>query len=205
MTDEKIVEELKRENAELKERIKHLQRERVELSRKLVEIQMMNESFKDINSTLELDEVLTKIIARVTYCLEAQIGSVMLIDEEKNELYIAAAAGLPEEVIKTARVPVGQGISGWVAEKGEPLLVEDIEKDPRFGKKKSDSKYSTKSLISTPLVNRGKVIGVLNVNNKQSKEPFTKADLDLLTNIANQAAIAIENARLFKQVKESQK
>ncbi len=188
---------------ELKKKVERLQREKVELSKKFVEIQMMNETFRDINSTLDLEEVLEKIIARVTYCIEAELGSVMLIDEDTNELYVAAAAGIPEDVMKSVRVPMGQGISGWVAEKGEPLLVEDIEEDPRFNKKKSDSKYNTKSLISTPLVNRGNIIGVLNVNNKLNNQPFIQADLDLLTNIANQAAIAIENARLYEEVRKT--
>jgi GAF domain-containing protein len=188
---------------ELKKKVERLQREKVDLSKKLVEIQMMNETFRDINSTLNLDEVLEKIIARVTYCIEAELGSVMLIDEDTKELYVAAAAGIPEDVMKSVRVSVGQGISGWVAEKGEPLLVEDIESDDRFNKKKSDSKYNTKSLISTPLVKRGNIIGVLNVNNKLNNQPFIQADLDLLTNIANQAAIAIENARLYAEVRKS--
>ena len=187
----------------LQQKIERLHREKVDLSKKLVEIQMMNETFRDMNSTLDLDEVLKKIITRVTYCIEAELGSVMFIDEENNELYIAAAAGLSDEIIKSVRTPVGSGISGWVAEKGEPLLVEDIETDPRFSKKKSDRKYSTKSLVSTPLINRGRIIGVVNVNNKQNNQPFTKDDLDLLVNISNQAAIAIENARLFSQVQQS--
>ena len=193
----------KNETEALKKKIERLHREKVKLSKKLVEIQMMSETFRDINSTLDLDEVLEKIIARVTYCIEAELGSVMLIDEGKNELYIAAAAGLSDKIIKSVRTPVGEGISGWVAEKGEPLLVEDIEKDPRFDKKKSNSKYSTKSLISTPLINRGRIIGVVNVNNKLNNQPFTKEDLDLLANIANQAAIAIENARLFLEAQQS--
>lgn len=196
MSSEKEIEELGK-------KIERLHREKVELGRKLVEIQMMNETFRDINSTLNLDEVLEKIIARVTYCVEAQLGSVMLIDEEKNDLYIAAATGISDEIMKSVRTPVGQGISGWVAENGEPLLVEDIEKDPRFGKKKSSSKYSTNSLISAPLINRGRIIGVINVNNKLNHQPFTQDDLNLLENIANQAAIAIENARLFQKVQQS--
>ncbi len=193
----------KNEKEELAKKVEQLRREKVKLSKKLVEIQMMNETFRDINSTLNLDEVLEKIIARVTYCIEAELGSVMLMDEDKKELYIAAAAGLSDEIIKSVRTPIGEGISGWVAEKGEPLLVEDIEKDPRFGKKKSNKKYSTKSLISTPLINRGRIIGVVNVNNKLNNQPFTKEDLVLLANIANQAAIAIENARLFSEAQRS--
>lgn len=187
----------------LMEKIERLHKEKVELSRKLVEIQMMNETFRDINSSLDLNDVLKKIIARVTYCLEAEMGSVMLLDDEGRELRVSAAAGLSDEIVESVRVPIGQGISGWVAEQGEPLLVEDIEKDPRFAKKKSDSKYSTKSLISTPLINRGRIIGVVNVNNKLNNEPFKQQDLDLLANIANQAAIAIENARLFQKAQKS--
>lgn len=179
--------------------VEKLRKEKLAMSKKLVEIQMMNETFLDMTSTLVLDEVLKKIIARVTFCLDADLGSVLLIDKKKpDELYIAAAAGLDEEIIKTVRTTVGEGISGWVAKSGEPLLVEDIENDSRFGKKKSDSKYSTKSLISTPLIKRGEVIGVVNVNNKRNNEVFTRDDLELLKNIANQAVVAVENAQFFE-------
>ncbi len=99
-------------------------------------------------------------------------------------------------------VKVGDGISGYVAKEGKPLLVVDIEKDPRFHVT-NDSQYTTTSLVAAPLFIKGKVIGILNINNKLSGEPFNHDDLDLLTTVAGQAAIAVENSNLYRDIRSS--
>ncbi|HEU5394844.1 MAG TPA: HD domain-containing phosphohydrolase, partial [Candidatus Methylomirabilis sp.] len=109
--------------------------------------------------------------------------------------------GLPEEVVKGTRQKVGSGIAGWVAEKGEALLISDIEKDTRFNRAVSDPKYKGKSLLSVPLVSKGGVLGVINVNRKTSAESFTEHDLQLLSTFSSQAAAALENAELYARVK----
>jgi diguanylate cyclase (GGDEF)-like protein len=103
--------------------------------------------------------------------------------------------------MKRVSVRVGEGLAGWVAEQGQPLLIEDIEVHPLFGKK-SRAKYSTKSLLSVPLQFRGETLGVLNVNNKDNDAVFTTKDQEVLMMLAGQAAIAFENARLYRELEQ---
>lgn len=161
---------------------------------------------RDVNSILSLKKCLRTITEKVTQLLGVEMASLMLLDKEGKELSIEHAIGLPEEIIKTARIRIGKDVSvcSWVVEKGKALLIEDIEKDGRFPTR-SLSRYYTKSLLSAPLKVKGKVIGVLNVNNKAQGESFTKDDLELLSAFADEAAIAIENSRLFDEITQVNK
>jgi len=152
-------------------------------------------------SVLNVDRLLSLIVDSVVRVTGAQICSLMLLDQEKRFLRIRVAKGLPDEVVKRIVAPVGEGISGHVAATGEPLLVEDIENHPLF-KRKSNKKYSSRSLLTVPLKIKGEVIGVLNVNNKQRSEVFTADDQNLLTLFASHAAITIENANLYEHLEQ---
>ncbi|MBI5206302.1 MAG: SpoIIE family protein phosphatase [Candidatus Firestonebacteria bacterium] len=166
------------------------------LSKKIEELNVVNKISQAISSTFNLDEILRLIITFSRDTIKAETVSLMLIDPKTNELMIQMAIGINETVMKR-RMKIGEGISGWVALNGKPLLIQDIEKDARF-KRKSSKKYATKSLLSVPLITKGKVIGVLNVNNKSSNDVFTEDDLNLLTILAGQASTAIENSRLLQ-------
>ena len=117
-------------------------------------------------------------------------------------LEIVAARGLPEEVVKNTHIPIGKGIAGKVAEEGEPILCEDVETDKRFFRE-SNEKYTSKSFVSVPLKVQNRVIGVLNVNNKESRQKFDEKDLSLLTILADQSAMTIENAELYKHMQDT--
>lgn len=172
-----------------------------DLQTKVKELSTLNRVGKYIHSLLEVDRLLEKIVLSIAAVMGVEIVSIMLVDKEANEMTIRASTGLPEEVVKGTRQKVGSGISGWVAEKGESLLINDIEKDTRFNKPASDPKYKGKSLLSVPLVSKGGVLGVINVNRKTSAESFTDHDLQLLTTFSSQAAAALENAELYARVK----
>ena len=155
-----------------------------------------------ISSELNQQVLLEKIVEEAAGIFDAEKASLMLI--ENGDLRIKAALGLPEEVIRKVVVKVQPdvNISGHVAYTGEPLFIKDIDEDERFGKGRSKAKgqkYETNSLISVPVKSREGVIGVLNVNNKSTHQEFTKDDLALLTTVANQAGIALENASLYEQ------
>ncbi len=147
-------------------------------------------------STIEFKEALSHILSLAIDVIGAKIGSVMILDPEKNELYIGAACGLSEEIVATARMPLGSSISGFVAESRKPLIVEDIERDPRFSRINRQH-YESKSLISVPLQFKGSVLGVINLNNKLDGTPFNEDDLKILASFATQAAIAIDRANIF--------
>jgi len=138
-----------------------------------------------------------RIVAVVSDIMDAQIVSLMLVNERFNTLWIVAARGLEEDILRTSSVRVGEGISGRVAKEGKPLLIRDVEVEPSTLIEKSSNKYNTKGLMSVPIRIRNKVIGVLNVNNKRTGLPFDASDLNLLVVLSNQAGLAIDNARLF--------
>lgn len=129
----------------------------------------------------------------------AEKGSLMLIND-RRELYIVAARGLDMQLVNTYRVRIGEGVAGIVAESRSPVVVEDIEKDERFKKGKRD-RYKTRSFISCPIVSKNRLLGVLNINDKKDAKPFSDDEFALLKIIANQAAVAFENAFLMRQLK----
>lgn len=129
----------------------------------------------------------------------AEKGSLMLVNEH-NELYILAARGIDNNLIKNYRLKVGSGIAGTVAKSRRPVLVENIDKDERFAGKTRD-RYKTRSFISCPVLTKNKLLGVLNINDKKDSTPFTEDEFSLIKVIANQAAIVLENAFLKNQLK----
>jgi len=133
-----------------------------------------------------LTRLTVEMIAEV---MNARTASFMLVDEERSELYIRAARGLREEVVCGTRVRIGDSIAGWVAKHGQPLLVTNIEEDPRFGRP-NGHQYETKSLLSVPVKIEGRVVGVININNKISCTPFTEDDRALLSSLADRVALA---------------
>ena len=129
----------------------------------------------------------------------AEKGSLMLLND-KRELNIFASKGIDIELVRTYKLKMGEGIAGTVAKQCVPVLVEDIDKDKRFKGEKRD-RYRTRSFISCPIVSRKRVLGVLNINDKKDNGPFTEDEFGLMKIIANQAAIALENAYLMNQLK----
>ena len=171
-----------------------------DLQAKVKELSTLNRVGKYIHSLLEITPLLDKIVLSIAAVMGVEIVSIMLVEKDTNEMTIRGSTGLSEEIVRTTRQKVGTGIAGWVVEKGESLLINDIEKDTRFNKLASDAKYKTKSLLSVPLVSKGGVLGVINVNRKTSGETFTENDLQLLTTFSSQAAAALENAELYGRV-----
>jgi signal transduction histidine kinase/CheY-like chemotaxis protein len=141
-----------------------------------------------------------RTIEAVSDTLQVETASLMLTEEE--HLRVVAARGIPEEVIGKATVPLGKGISGHVAESGIPLLINDISKHEKFRPSSFKNQYSTQSAICVPLVRGDRVLGVINANNKTTGDSFTQTDLDLLSTMASQVALSIDNARLFQGMEE---
>lgn len=151
--------------------------------------------------TVELQQLLDQIIATARQETNAESVSLMLCDADYRELDIAAAIGLPPEIVGTQKRLIGKGIAGRVAASGRPLIIaEGMPLDPDI----RDSllgRSEILSALSLPLISRGQVIGVLNLTRLRGREPFTAGDLELATVLAGHAAISIDNARLFKQLK----
>lgn len=135
--------------------------------------------------------------------MKAEVGSLLLIDEEKHQLYFEIGLGEKEEALKAVTLNIGQGIAGWVAQHGEPLIVNSPESDPRFLKEVGDKiGYHTRNIICVPVKAKGRVIGVLEAINRQGKTGFRQEDLSILTSLADLVAIALDNARLYAELEE---
>ena len=134
--------------------------------------------------------------------LDINICSVMLSDDLSGELRVASARGLDEKIVKTTRIKQGDKIAGWVALEGKPLFISNIETDARFSKK-SIPQYNNTSLMSLPLKVDDRVIGVLNLNNKKSSEPFSQEDYDRALSLLDSFSDHLRQA-YEKQLNESE-
>ena len=148
-----------------------------------------------ITSGLYLEELLRLIVSVTAETMNSKICSLMLLDPERKELVIKATQSISEGYNKKPNIRLGQGIAGIVAKENKPMCILDVRKDARYLNLDVAKKESLCSLASVPLAVKGRVIGVLNCYTSK-KHKFSKHELDLLTALANQAAIAIENAEL---------
>ena len=119
----------------------------------------------------------------ISKLLDIDICSIMLSDELTSELTVKSAIGLDDDIVKRTRIKFGDKIAGWVALEGKPLFIENIENDERFSKV-SISQYTTKSLLSLPLKVGDRVVGVLNLNNKKTSEPFTQREYGIASHLS---------------------
>ncbi|MFH1416384.1 MAG: HD domain-containing phosphohydrolase [Elusimicrobiota bacterium] len=148
----------------------------------------------------DMTDICNLIVEYSTDMLDTKMGSLMLINKNTNMLEIVAARGLSTKVIKSTKIHVGEGIAGIVAHEGKTIYCEDIENDVRF-MRNSKIRYSSKSFVAVPLKIKNKVIGVLNVNSKRKGQQFSRRDIKLLDILADQAAVAIENIQLYRDMK----
>jgi len=152
-----------------------------------------------INSSLDPLEVRRQAIAAATVLLGAEAGSLFLLDEERGEVFFEVALGEKGEAVQAVRLQQGEGIAGWVIEHGTPLMVPDVHKDSRFCRLVDEqSKFVTHNLLCVPVICRGRTIGALEAVNKRSGN-FTGRDQEFLGALAQQVAIALENARLYEE------
>jgi HD-GYP domain-containing protein (c-di-GMP phosphodiesterase class II) len=140
------------------------------------------------------------IVDMIAELMDAKAASLMLVNEECAELFVSAAMGLDEAIVKNARVKVGEGVAGYVASTGKPLLVRDIDQDDRFvGNRRPQ--YETRSLVSVPLMEGDRVVGVINVTNKISLTPFTDDDTEMLQILADRVSTIIGKVRHYEGMK----
>lgn len=157
-----------------------------------------------INSSLDIAEIRKRAIEAATELVNTEAASLLFLDEETGELYFDIAVGEKGEKVKTIRLKKGQGIAGWVAENNKPVIVNDAYNDPRFFKGADEkSGFTTRNMICVPVKTKNKLVGVLQAVNKKDGASFDTDDLDLLTGLSHQVAIAIENARLYDELRET--
>lgn len=175
-----------------------------ETNQRLLQLAAFNEIGKALTSSLDLREILKIVMVKVSELMHPKNWSLLLLDEGTNELRFEIIVGPGSEKLKDFRLKVGEGVAGWVAKEGVPLLVPDVSKDPRFCEKADKlTEFRTKSIICVPLSARGKCLGVIELINKVGEGAgFNEEDLLMITTVADYTAIAIENAYFFNKVQE---
>jgi len=173
----------------------------LELSEKIHEVVVLKQVGETISSTLDLQTILAALMGAAKDALHSEASSLLLVEEGTGDLVFEVALGERGEEAKQFRLKRGQGIAGWVAEHGEPLSISDVAQDPRFlGKVDASTGFVTKSILCVPLRVKGTTIGVIEVMNRRGPRPYDEEDQRLLGAIAGQAAVAIENAKLYRRV-----
>ena len=188
--------------------------------RMLIELRASTERLEDLvfklgalNDMVEMaaripriEDLLSHVLERTMRAVSAGIGSIMLLDRERQTLRIAVGRGLPEAGRGPVEVKVGEGVAGKVVEMGEAVVVEDIEKDPRFGQQ-NDPRYGGGSFICMPLRVAERIVGVVNLSKKEvapgTTGVFSQTDLQFLNALATYTAYAVDNARLFEEAQQS--
>ncbi|HVO43748.1 MAG TPA: GAF domain-containing sensor histidine kinase, partial [Aggregatilineales bacterium] len=170
------------------------------------QMKVLNDISSRLASEFENIEALLKIIIEsAVEILNGEAGSLLLVDESSGDMIFQLAIGGSGQDLIGTRIPAGSGIAGEVVKTGKQVIVNDTQRDRRwFGEVRTDGeqmegrRFATRSILAVPLTARGGVLGVVEVINKKDGSPFVDEDVNLLTTFASQAAVAIENARLFQ-------
>ena len=193
------IQRLQRSNGELRGMAKGAA---AELVHRMAEGSDLNQVAAAISSVMDVQPLLEMIMEKSKELMDAEASSLMMLDEEEQELVFQVATGEKGQALREIRVPVGRGIAGWVAQTKQALLVPDAYKDPRFNPEADKrSGFRTKSIMCVPLMMQDRVLGVVQVLNHKQRGSFEERDLRTFTSFADHAAIAVENARLYEEIK----
>ena len=169
----------------------------------LKQIEALSKIANLITSGLYLEELLRLIVQVTAEIMNSKISSLMLLDPDKKELVVRATQSISEAYNKKPNIKLGEGIAGMVAMDNKAMCILDVKEDSRYLNRDIAKKEGLCSLASVPMAVKGRVIGVLNCYTSK-KHAFTKHELQLLGVLANQAAVAIENAELDMRARSAE-
>lgn len=170
-----------------------------EVTRKAKQLDLLSEVSRTIVSDHYLKEILQLIVAMTAKVMDSQICSIMLLDEKRNELFIAATQSLSQEYLSKPNLKVGQSVSGKVVLEKRPTTVLDVTKEPGYMYPEVARQEGIVSLLSVPMMVKDRAIGVINSYTK-SEHRFKQEEISILQTVANQAAVAIENTHLSEEI-----
>lgn len=170
----------------------------VQSQRQLKDLRAITEAAQTVISSLDTNQILVRIMNEVTNHLNVEAAALLLLIPDRQELEFAAVAGPESENLKGVRLPLGQGIVGWVAQHKKPVVVRDVNRDPRFKDLAQKTGTVAQSILCVPLQVRDQLIGVVEVLNKRVGA-FTASDERMLSLLGTFVAVAIENARVFEE------
>ena len=174
------------------------------LQRQAAQLQRVLDISRVLTSTLDIDKLLEAILEASTELTDTEAASIMLLDERSGDLIFAASTGSRREDLAGIRVPIDGSIAGTILKQHGPLVVGDVSKDPRhFTGAAQKTGLHIRSILGVPMTIKDKPVGVLEALNKKGDAAFGAEDIQVLTTFANQAAVAIENARLVAALRRA--
>lgn len=179
---------------------KSMERQIVEANRNLLALNVIANA---VSQSLDLDEILNSALDKVLELMKGDIGGILLLDQQTQTLSYRVYRGLSKEFVQSiAGLKLGEGIAGTAAQRGEPIYVDNISEDPRLTRSVV-IKEGLRAFASVPLISKNQVLGVMNVASYTLRR-FTPEDVQLLSSIGNQIAVAIESARLYEELQQKQ-
>ena len=173
-----------------------------DMKRTIAELQVFNEIGKALTSSLDIKEVLGVIMQKISDLLKPTHWSLLLMDPSGRFLEFEVAVGEGSEKLKDVKLPLDEGVVGWVAREAKPLIIDDAHRDERWCKDMDEvTDFQTRAILCAPLVSKDTVLGVIELVN-EIPGAFTQSDMRLLNSLADYAAIAIENARNYQRLQE---
>lgn len=161
--------------------------------------QKLTDITQDLASTLDLDILLSRIVQAAAELSNAKAASILLYDRESQKLHFQVATNLEKPLLRGIEVPVEDSLAGWIVKNQKAIIIDDVAEDERHFDEISEITGKTiSSLLGVPLITKGNIIGVLEAVNKK-RGGFTPEDQEILSVLGAQAAVAIQNSRLFKQ------
>lgn len=163
-------------------------------------LEALSKISKAISSDLYLEDILSLIVVVTAEVMKSKVCSLWLLDERDNALKIRATQAMSEEYLKERSLKMGEGVVGYVAVENRPMMIYNVLKEPRYKEKELAKIEGLVSMLSVPMCVKDKVIGVINCYTSYPHK-FNKSEVEVFTTVANQAAIAIENAGLIMKAK----
>ncbi len=176
----------------------------LELShRRLNQISIFHEVSQALIATFDVNKLLLNAMSLTTKLVDAGAASILLVDKDENQLVFKVSHGARSEMLRQQRIPITEGIAGWVVRNARPVIANDARADNRFSHRVDvRTGFLTQSIAAVPLKTKNGVVGVLEVLNKYSDRGFAQSDIQLMSFIASQAAIALENAHEYNRLVE---
>ena len=170
------------------------------LLRRLSHMQQLLNVTRSLNETRDLRRLLQHIMETANDLTQTEASSILLLDPKSGQLHFAACTGIRQTELLGQPVPIEDSIAGTILKAGKPVVINDVQHDPAFfSRLDAQFDFYTRSILGVPLEVSGRKIGVLEVVNKRDDSPFTEDDIEVLAILGAQAAVSIENARLFQQ------
>jgi putative nucleotidyltransferase with HDIG domain len=196
------LEETRRANLRVSDLNRDLEEKNLSLNEAINRLSSLNQISRMLGLEHDRKRIYQMVVSLPLELIQAEIGHLVLMDEEEHRLYLEYSMGLGEESDKRRSVPIGKGIAGWVAKNKKPLLVKDFASHEEFTTRSSIG-YERRNAISSPIMIKDELIGVITLINKKGASTFTDDEKTLLATIASEAAMALHNALLVEKIQKS--